>query len=416
MNYQTYGTRGFQLRLRLYKDGETRFINVNKLLKGSLVKRHWNIKKKCFYSSAPFSEENNRALVSFMAKYEEMAREWNGSLGNFMLSIEKKAERCMDDRMTLKGAFEFFIEEMKSGAKNPDGTLSGGYENYEKTHKRLDEFCRENGGDYESLALEDVNYQFVNNFLEWVGRNGCKCIYASASLRAVLNKSAKRGWYDRKDMELCRWIKKTDRCIRKYESLTDAQVKKFISLTRKEMPRNRYSELYRDFCTFIIYTCQSPCDAISLKYSNIKVIGGEEHFVFKRRKLVGKQKRECTVPINSVMKDIMGRWKSESKDGYIFPIRSKKRIAENKVNNGDIKHFIGRLNSWLRKISPLIDCQFPLHSYVFRHTGITHYVSSGAPIVYIANLAGTSVPNIEDIYYNNHGDMSSRNIVLNALF
>ncbi len=36
INYQMFGTKGFQLRLRLYQDGETKFINVTKMLKGGV--------------------------------------------------------------------------------------------------------------------------------------------------------------------------------------------------------------------------------------------------------------------------------------------------------------------------------------------------------------------------------------------
>ncbi|ROS86015.1 hypothetical protein EEL39_14835 [Muribaculaceae bacterium Isolate-080 (Janvier)] len=51
INYQMFGNKGFQLRLRLYQDGETKFINVTKLLKGSIQKRHWNQKKQLFIPS-----------------------------------------------------------------------------------------------------------------------------------------------------------------------------------------------------------------------------------------------------------------------------------------------------------------------------------------------------------------------------
>lgn len=40
VNYQAFGTKGFQLRLRLYQDGETRFVSVTKLLKGAILKRN----------------------------------------------------------------------------------------------------------------------------------------------------------------------------------------------------------------------------------------------------------------------------------------------------------------------------------------------------------------------------------------
>lgn len=35
INYQSYGSAGLLLRLRLYKEGETRYVNVTKLLKGN---------------------------------------------------------------------------------------------------------------------------------------------------------------------------------------------------------------------------------------------------------------------------------------------------------------------------------------------------------------------------------------------
>ena len=53
INYQMFGTKGFQLRLRLYQDGETKFINVTKMLKGAIQKKHWNQKKQLFIPSCP---------------------------------------------------------------------------------------------------------------------------------------------------------------------------------------------------------------------------------------------------------------------------------------------------------------------------------------------------------------------------
>ena len=70
---------------------------------------------------------------------------------------------------------------------------------------------------------------------------------------------------------------------------------------------------------------------------------------------------------------------------------------------------------WLKKIAIYLGVDFSLRTYTFRHTGITHYISSGVTPIYVANLAGTSVDNCEKIYYNNQGDETSRNQVLNAL-
>ena len=70
INYQLFG-KGFNLRLRFYQNGETKFICVNKLLKGGLQRKHWNPKKQIFIHSAPFSDENNQLIVKFRQQYYE---------------------------------------------------------------------------------------------------------------------------------------------------------------------------------------------------------------------------------------------------------------------------------------------------------------------------------------------------------
>lgn len=416
INYQTYGNRGLQLRLRFYLDGQTKFINVTKLLKGNLMKRHWNMKKKCFYSSAPNADENNRTLDDFKRPYDEKAKTWIGTLDGFMLSFDRSEEMCKDEVKRLSWVFQYFISEMKRNSRNPDGTISGGYEPYEKLIKRLGEYCNAKHINFDSLTLTDITPQFVNIFLEWITNRGRgRCLYASQTLRALLNKCDKMGWFDIKSVKRCNWFRKEGKSSKKYHTLTNDQCKRFIELRKDELPKGKRTELYRDFCIFILYTCQSVCDAVALQYKDIQTINGVDHFVFKRRKIANKQSVDCSVPINHVMRDIMKRWKPYSKDGYVFPIRSKERMAASNINNGDIKHFISKINNWLKKVTDIIDCPFPLHTYVFRHTGITHYISKGIPVLYVANLAGTSVSNCESIYYNNQGDTTSRDKVLNAV-
>ena len=46
LNYQTFGKSGFQLRLRLYLNGETKFVNVTRNLKGTIKKAHIINKKR----------------------------------------------------------------------------------------------------------------------------------------------------------------------------------------------------------------------------------------------------------------------------------------------------------------------------------------------------------------------------------
>lgn len=415
VNYQMFGTKGFQLRLRLYQDGETKFINVTRKLKGNIQRKHWNPKKQQFIPSCPFADENNEMLVTFRQKYDIASSEWSGSVYGMIANMEEESLPG-GTGMKLKDFMTQVIDEQKSKT-HADGTVKGSYEGYVKLDKRLDEFCKFKKIAYEKLYVSDVNPVFVNSIFDWIvnNRKGKGHVYISSMLHAVIVRADKEGLLKFKDFENCKWKKKKNGSAQKYDTLTSEQCKKFVELKPSELPKNPKSLLYHDFCKFILYTGQSACDAISLKYSDIKNIGGVDHFIFNRRKISEKQAVPCTVPINDVMRSIMNRWKHQAKDGYIFPIRNDSKLKTQTTNNGDIKHFISRLNLWLKKIGVILNCKFSLHSYTFRHTAITHYISKNVPIIYVANLMGTSVKNCENIYYNNQGDTVSRDKVLNAI-
>ena len=110
INYQRFGTKGFQLRLRLYQDGETKFINVTKLLKGAIQKKHWNQQKQLFIPSCPFSNENNAILVQFRQKYDEMAINWTGSVFGMIAAMEEATEAT--DGMTLQHFIHIIIRRL----------------------------------------------------------------------------------------------------------------------------------------------------------------------------------------------------------------------------------------------------------------------------------------------------------------
>lgn len=409
-NYQAYGTSGFNLRLRIYRDGETRYVNVNKLLQGKLLKRHWNQKKQLFVPSAPFSRENNEALVQFKRKYDDKAMNWNGALFNF---IKDSGTIATEKKPLMADLLSDFISEAKK-RKHPDGTVKGSYEGYEKLRKRLEEFCVYKNVKWGKLLVEDFTADFVNAIFDWVDtkRKGRGKLYISTMLHSILNHAERLDIFDMNRLKSVRWAKKSSVSAHKYRTLTSSQCNKLMALKGEELPPNQKKILYRDFCVFLLFTGQSPCDAIALKYSDIKVIDGISHFVFKRRKIAEKQPVPCAVPINPILQGIMDKWKRAARDGYIFPIRNKLKLATQKTNNGDIKHFVGRLNSWLKKLGVILGCDFPLHTYTFRHTAITNYISKGIPVIYVANMMGTSVDNCEKIYYNNQGDARSRNKVL----
>lgn len=415
INYQAFGSKGFQLRLRLYQDGETRFINVTKLLKGSIQKKHWNQKKQLFIPSCPFSEENNAILVQFRQKYDQAAIEWTGSLYGMMAAMEM-AGPSSPKNVTVSEFIKIIIERLGK-KKHADGSTKGSFEDYIKCEKRLMEFCAHKKIDYSKILISELTAPFIDSMFDWVekSRNGNGMRYISKTLHSIIMKAEVEGHLKSEDFKKCNWYKGRDVSTQKYNTLSEEQIKKFAQLNLDEIYKTKYNELFRDFCFFILYTGQSACDALTLRYSDIQKIGGISHFVFKRRKIAEKQSVPCAVPINQDMDRIMLRWRRFSKDGYIFPIRSKEKIKTQGTNNGDLKHFIGNLNNWLKKVGKALGCSFPLHTYTFRHTAITHYISKGVPVIYVSNMMGTSVESCERIYYNNQGDKASRNKVLAAM-
>ena len=415
ISYQSYGNSGFHLRLRLYQSGETRFVAVTKLLKGAIQKRHWNQNRQMFIPSCPFSDENNAILVQFRQKYEKAAIDWNGSIPGLIAQIDGIVTESKSG-ITVSDYINKVVGRLQEH-KHKDGTVKGSYENYLKCNKRLSEYCSFRSIDYSELLITDLTPTLVNSVLEWVRkeRKGVGLCYISKILHSVITKADKDELLKLEDYRKCDWYARPAGSSQKCCTLTLEQCRRFISLDLRKVSKSNLNELYRDFCLFMLYTGQSACDAISLKYSDIKVIGGVSHFVFRRRKIADKQAVPCSVPISNEMDRIMNRWRRLAKDGYVFPIRNKTKLKTQTTNNGDIKHFLCSLNLWLKKIGKVLGCDFPLHSYTFRHTAITNYISKGVPVLYVANMMGTSVDNCEKIYYNNQGDFASRNKVLAAM-
>lgn len=411
INYQSFGNNGFQLRLRLYQDGETKYINVTKMLVGNIQKKHWNAKKQYFIPSCPFAKENNDTIVAFRKQIEEQASSWGGSLYGLVSSL--RSERPKECLSMLDGMMTHVIEE-KRKERHEDGTPKGTYENYAKLKKRLEEYCEYARIQYGKLAMADITEDFVAGIFRWIEkeRGGKGAMYISKTLHATLQQACTMGYFDMESVKKCKWKKESRVSKEKFRTLTDEQCEQLKKMPLSELPKNPKSNIYRDFCIFLICTGQSPCDAITLKKSDIQLIDGKEHIIFKRRKIAHKQDKPCAFPVNDTMRKIINKWGKLSSDGYIFPIRNKKKLASQKTDNGDIKHFNGRLNNWLKKVGVILGCDFELHTYTFRHTAITRYISKGVSTSYISEIMGTSEENCREIYYNSRSDGRNRDLVL----
>lgn len=220
INYQRFGTKGFQLRLRLYQDGETKFINVTKLLKGNIQRRHWNQQKQLFIPSCPFSDENNTILVQFRQKYDQMAINWNGSVFGMIAAMESAKEEVAKNP-TVSHFIQTIVDELNK-RKHPDGTKKGSFEAYEKCERRLRDFCKAKKLKYEKLLITELTPGFVDSLFAWIehSRKGKGKNYVSTILHSIVMKAEKAGYLNFEDFKNCDWWKKTKGSIHKFNTLT----------------------------------------------------------------------------------------------------------------------------------------------------------------------------------------------------
>lgn len=137
----------------------------------------------------------------------------------------------------------------------------------------------------------------------------------------------------------------------------------------------------------------APCDVIKAKWRDITRRGT----IAVRRK---KTHRTVEVPVTPMMRQIINKYKGQSKDGYIFPIMDDEKEKKYQTKDYTFKKFREFLNKWLKSIGKELGLEFQLYAYVFRHTAITIAIDKGIPISYVANAAGTSVEMIQLHYYN----------------
>lgn len=126
-----------------------------------------------------------------------------------------------------------------------------------------------------------------------------------------------------------------------------------------------------------------------------------------------KTHRPVEVPITPAMRQIINKYRGQSKDGYIFPIMDDKKEKTYKTKDYTFKNFREKLNNWLKNVGKALDLEFDLYAYVFRHTAITVAIDNGLPVSFVSNAAGTSVEMIQQHYYN--GDNAHNRAMLSSI-
>lgn len=252
--------------------------------------------------------------------------------------------------------------------------------NFELYYK-LKKKCRKILFGYSDLKFQDINYDKCVTIAKiFAQHKGYK--HTSKSFRNLLGKASKDADVNFSVSQIGEFvfsqydphINEVD--IKQPDVLSSEQLKKFINLDLSKVTVGFKSEemveLYHDFCVFMFHSFFAPCDAIKLKYKDITKNGT---IVIKRK----KTHKILEVPMNPVMKNIIDKYRGKTKNGYVFPVLDDSTVNNFKTKEYALKKFREHINIWLKPVGRILNTEFDLYAYVFRHTAITIALDNNVP-------------------------------------
>ena len=202
----------------------------------------------------------------------------------------------------------------------------------------------------------------------------------------------------------------------KRPALTQEQYGRFCKLDVSSIPQKGanadfYRHLYRDFCVFLYERKSRPVDVLRAKLSDIEEKNGRTylHYIPEKKKNFSNSKNKYVYsPLSQTALDIIKKYKGKSKKGYIFPFAMNNfdwdlTDAEswNQWNNRK-SHSLNMINRWLKKIQVILEIDFTITLYTFRHSALTHAcMADGANWGQIALESGTSIDMLQKHYVTN---------------
>ena len=396
--------RSGALVLRISENKDRFYKNVEYLLKGNPDLKHWKADREQFSGYSPFYQENNQALSDFKQIYWKLVKE-HPELTARQISDYYKHERrhtgsepvelaewTVDQYANCIGHYLEVItlrEKAKSGC------------NYEGYYKLLQK-CRREFPGFDTMPFSTLDYNKMVQIAHTFAK-GKAYVHHAKRFRAMLGKASKDkdvlfSLSQIGDFRFCDYNpSKYEIEGRDPDVLSAEELKTFLNLSVEDLTPQykdrKMVEIYYDFCVFMFHSFFSPCDVIKAKWRDITRKGT----ITIRRK---KTHRPVEVPVTPVMRDIINKYKGQSKDGYIFPIMDDDKEKSYATKDYTFKKFRELLNKWLKVVGKELNLTFNLYAYVFRHTAITVAIDHGLSVSYVANAAGTSIEMIQQHYYN----------------
>lgn len=398
------------LVLRISESRQRFYKRVGYLLKGTPnLERHWKADKERFSSYSNFHGENNQALEEFKQIYWKVIQQHPELSARQVADYYKSADpepvhHTGDDLVEwnineYKNSVHKYLEIVILRERAKQGC------NYEPYYKLLNRCISDIPG-FKTMAFSSVDYnRMVGIAYIFANRKGYRNM--GKTFRAFLGKAHKDKDVEFNlkqigDFKFADYNPDRHVVVEKHpDILTDDQLRLFLNMSVADMTptyKDRQQvELYYDFCVFMFHSFFAPCDVIKTKRRDIT---RKNTIVIKRK----KTHRTVEVPVTPVMREIIDKYRGQSKDGYIFPIMDDEADKKYTTKDYCFKKFREKLNVWLKEVGKELGTDFDMYAYVFRHTAITVALNNSLPISYVANAAGTSIEMIQAHYYNGESE------------
>ena len=191
----------------------------------------------------------------------------------------------------------------------------------------------------------------------------------------------------------------------KQETLTPQQLEQLkslnvsnIQLCTKKYNTDEAKTMLLNVALLMYYTFSRPYDILLFDIANFQYNKDYDCWCWRyapHKK--GEHAAICEIPIicDEALK-IVEKYKGKRKKGYLFPYLENTKgdiyVTRNKITMA--------INELLQKAAQFYNWGFKPTMYTLRHTQITNSVAKGMPINLVADLAQTSVREINSTYYD----------------
>ena len=364
----------YPLKIRVYYDYKTKLYPTDLNLSKLDFQQSW-------LSEKPRSDLKNLKLTitSLVSKVKDVA----DLLNTFSFEkFEKQLYRGLDDG---KDIFYHYREKINILYNNEQIKSAKSYDSSAKSLKNFLKFKNKN---CEELFFEDANSTFLNEYEQWMIKNGRS--YSTVGiylrpLRYIFNYAISSGDVPKEVYPFKNHM---------YSIPTASNTKK--SLTRDELKILYTFSIGSDLSIkkarafwFFSYQCNgiNMKDICELKYRDVN----ENIITFFRSKTMRTSKanqKKIKVVITTYVREIIGEYgnKNVSPDTYVFPIFNGTMNAEEKVRACEA--FTRFINQHMKKLAKLAGVTEKISTYFARHSYTTISIQNGASLEFVQESLG----------------------------